>query len=106
MQRFYGGNPGGWLDLDPRWLDAFADEMLAIKAEEKLAAIDVAPFSSPAQTDEEVSRRKDYIANLLAQIEGRPRNAEVDEYGRQILIGYDAIKEWMNYWGKVKYLPA
>lgn len=97
MQRFYGGNLTDWVEtLDPYWIEAYAHEMPLIQAEEQLRAIEIAAFGSPAQSDAEVGRRVAFIQRLQHRAQGQQSN--IDAEGRDVLIGYDQISSWMNYW--------
>lgn len=59
-----------------------------------------------AYSQAEVSRRQGRVAELIRVAFAQPKREDVDEYGRQILIGYDNIRNWMRYWSTAKYVRA
>lgn len=71
-----------------------------LQAEEQLHRIEVAGFASPAQTEGEVNRRTATLERLGRQARGMS-SADIDPEGRTVLVGYQAVKNWMEYWLRV-----
>jgi hypothetical protein len=79
--------------------------MPRIRASEQLDAITVVSFAAPA-ANEQIAESRQGIVDLLRRATQREIDPDTDASGRRVLIGYKAIRDWMNYWGTVQYLPA
>jgi hypothetical protein len=72
--------------------------MPVIQAEEKLWELEVAGWTRAPVDQQEVERRNAFRDKLVAIASRADQEYETDENGRQILIGYEAVKNWFNYW--------
>lgn len=79
-------------------LDAYVEEMPVIQAEERLWEIEKLAFARAPWDEAEAQRRNAFQQRLVAIVNRHRAEYDTDEQGRQILIGYTAVKNWFNYW--------
>lgn len=71
---------------------------MAVRAEEQLRDIETAAFGSAPTTEPDVRWRTALLDRLQRLVHGRPGDDDRDDYGRRVLIGYDAVRQWMDHW--------
>lgn len=92
MQRFYGGDPAGWLDMPMGMLEAYSRMLPRIEAQESLRAIDntAAGMGTMKKEDQRAYRRA--LARIAQPSMGEERESRGKKIGKQELAArYAAI---------------
>jgi hypothetical protein len=70
LQKFYGGSPRDWFNLEMKWLTAFSEQMESLKAEHILDMSKASLAGTWPTSDEQKSAIEDLINNLQTIVEG------------------------------------
>lgn len=84
--------------MPPPMLEAYADEMPVIIAEEQLRATTAIAFASPAQSEQEVERREGILQRWYDLAYNRRQDGETDAEGRKILHDFTQVRDFLA-WG-------